>query len=228
MAIVCTPVASAVDPVVDLSDLCGHTPEQFAEVALALEPSGIAWCKDFWTVKAALYRAFGSLLSGFEQRLCYLFTESTGCSSVELLSEFELDYGLPGTCAVGSYPTDLKGRQARVCAVRKSTAISTNAELQAILRLAMQCDYLTVTNAENHFYCGQVCGLSLTQEEGVCISGIGLGEPEHSPECEIVQHVTASFGVGSTLTIGNQYKLDLLACLMSKYMPAHVTWNICP
>jgi len=249
VAVVCTP--AVVDgPRGDLSDLCGHSAEQFAEVALILEPRGVAWCKDFGTIKAALYRAFGALLSGFERRLCYLFTESLGCSAVELLSEFETDYGLPGDCAFGAYPKDVAGRQARVCAARKGSSVGTNAELQAVLRTAMQCDWLTVTNVSQHSVAGMLAGMPLMVSTGVCIGGVGTtytppsvhfvsgnvaGLPltnydrNFSPtdECPIFEHVVAGFSVGSPLTTGATNQVELLSCLMTKYLPAHISWTFC-
>lgn len=135
------PPVCAPGPSPALGALCGHSPEQFAEAALGLEPRGGAWCKLFGTTKAALYRAFGRLLSDFEQRLCVLFTESLACPSVELLGEWEVDYGLPGEC-INNYPTDIAGRQAQVCAARKANGLRTLAQLEALLQDALQCKWL--------------------------------------------------------------------------------------
>ena len=60
-------------------DLCGHSPEDFAEAQLMLEPRGLAWCKKYTTTKAAIYRAAGAIFSDFEQRICDLFRESLAC-----------------------------------------------------------------------------------------------------------------------------------------------------
>ncbi|HYW57668.1 MAG TPA: hypothetical protein VE934_11950 [Polaromonas sp.] len=228
--------------------LCGHSPEQFAEAALGLEPRGALWCKTFVTVKAALYRAFGKLLSEFEQRLCDLFKESLACESVELLSEWEVEYGLPGNCAPESYPTDLAGRQAQVCAARQASAIITLPQLQALLRRALPCEFLTLQ-------------ATLT---GVCVSGIGpapvqgfvhntvggwgvigtdgfgsgvgqpltLADPDFAAplQCPIVFHSTVggwTGGVGIPLTLGDRQKYPLLVCLLQKHLPAHIAWRIC-
>ena len=121
--------------------LCGHTAEQYAEAALGLEPRGGAWCKLFATTKAALYRAFGQLLSDFEKSMCSFFVEAMACKSVQLLSEWEVEYGLPGEC-ITSYPTDLEGRQAQVCAARNAVGIRTLAELELLLQNALQCQWL--------------------------------------------------------------------------------------
>ena len=173
----CVPPAAAVDaaPNPAQADLCGHSAEQFAEAALGLEPRGSAWCKLFTTTRAALHRAFGKLLSDFEQRLCALFAESLACESIELLAEWEREYGLPGKCAVGAYPTDTAGRQAQVCAARRASGIVTLAQLQELLRAALQCEYLTLTNVAQHSTVGGWSGgigQSLQYAGGVCVSGI--------------------------------------------------------
>jgi hypothetical protein len=228
--------------------LCGHTPEQFAEAAFGLEPRGAIWCKTFTTIKAALYRAFGKLLSDFEQRLCDLFTESLACNSVELLAEWEREYGLPGNCSPESYPTDTPGRQAQVCAARQASGIVTLGQLQALLRQSLQCDFLALS----------------ADASGVCVRGIGpaplpgfihntvggwgpigtdgfgsaVGQPltlqdpafVAPAQCPIVYHSSVggwTGGVGIPLTLGDRQKWPLLVCLMQKHLPAHIVWRVC-
>jgi hypothetical protein len=160
--------------------LCGHTAEQFAEAALNVEPRGAAWCKQFTTVKAALHRALGRLLSEFEARLCVLLKEALACDSVELLSEWENEYGLPGNCNA-LYPTDIAGRQAAVCGARRALGIQTLPQLQALLQTALQCPHLRLEQRVKHSNVGGWTGgvgQSLTISSGICVSGItALGLP---------------------------------------------------
>lgn len=229
--------------------LCGHTPEDFAECALKLEPRGFFWCKDFGTIKSALYRAFGKLLSDFEQKVCVLFNESLACNSVELLDEWEQEYGLPPKCAIAFYPTDLAGRQAMVCAARNASNRITTQQLEDLLQLALNCEFLKIENT--------------TSPVGICISGIasisppdyihnvvggwglmagGFGssagqpltilDPDyvHPQTCAIIYHATTggwTGGVGQPLMFGDPARWNLLLCLMSKYCPAHVYWTVC-
>lgn len=228
--------------------LCGHTAEQFGEAALGLEPRGAIWCKTFSTVKAALYRAFGKLLSDVEQRMCDLFRESLACGSVELLPDWEREYGLPGNCAFESYPIDIAGRQAQVCAARQASAIITLPQLQALLRLALQCDYLvleaTLTGvcvrnigpaAVQGFIHNTVGGWGAIGTDGF---GSAVGQPLTlldptfvvTPQCPIVFHSTVggwTGGVGIPLTLGDRQKYPLLVCLMQKHLPAHIAWRVC-
>jgi hypothetical protein len=177
--------------------LCGHTPEDFAAVALALEPRGAAWCKDFGTIKAALYRGFGKLLSDFEQRMCALFKESLACESVELLGEWEFEYGLPGECAVGSYPTDLAGRQAMVCAARRAQGISTMKELEDILKIALDCPHLTLEDFYEHNWVNTHVGMPLTVYAGICVRGIGPVAP-----VPYVHNVVGGWGTHPAISTG--------------------------
>jgi hypothetical protein len=242
------PLASALGPNPADAELCGHTPEQFAEAALGLEPRGGVWCKGFGTIKAALYRAFGRLLSDFEQRLCDLFRESLACESVELLDAWELEYGLPGNCAPESYPTDLAGRQAQVCAARQARGIVTLAQLQAVLRTALQCEFLTL-DVSTDGVC--VRGIGPAPVPGVIHNtvggwgligvdgyGSGMGQPlslndpefEAVAQCPIVFHSTVggwTGGMGVGLTLGDRQKWPLLVCLMQKHFPAHIAWRVC-
>jgi hypothetical protein len=234
--------------------LCGHTPEEFAEVALVLEPRGALWSKLFTTIRAAVYRAFGKLLSDVEQRLCDLFKESLACQSVELLGEWENEYGLPGDCVPpGSYPTTIAGRQAMVCAARKRRGGISLLDLQAILRGALDCPYLLI---EKVFDAGVYTGLCIRNIgyapplPGVhnVVGGRGLisapygsavGQPLTVDDptavaqsvCPIVYHSTTSAwtgGIGQPLRAGNEQKFNLLVCLINKYLPAHIQWQACP
>lgn len=196
------------------AELCGHSAENFAEAALKLEPRGIAWSKSFSTVKAALYRAFGVLLSEFEQRVCDLFNESLACNSVELLNEWEKEYGLPPACSAGHYPTDIPSRQALVCAARQGSSVITNSDLTELLRAALQCPELTIEKT--------------VDPVGICIRGITLYDPDIN--CGIVYHARVggwTGGVGQPLMQGDASKINLLHCLMEKYNPAHVYWVVC-
>ncbi len=186
-------------PVAADAPLCGHTPEQFAEVALALEPRGAAWCKLYTTTKAALYRAFGRLLADFEQRLCDLFTEALACESVELLAEWEQEYGLPGECAAGAYPTDLPGRRAQVCAARRNTGISTREQLQALLRIALDCPLLTLEHIFVHSWMNSTMGQPLTVYGGICVRGIGPADLQTTIHNVIGGWGVISDGAGSSV-----------------------------
>jgi hypothetical protein len=241
------PVCEAGQPNPAEAALCGHTPEQFAEAALAVEPHGAIWCRSFSTNRAALYRAFGRLLSDFEQRICVLFQESLACGSVELLPEWEAEYGLPGTCAPGAYPTDLSARQAQVCAARQSVGISTSLQLQTLLRTALQCSFLTVEDFYVHNVMGTGMGQPLMLYGGVCVRGLGP-----TPPAPWVHNVMGGWGlnvgpsagvygssVGQPLTLVDPSympppecpttpeRFTLLSCLMKKHLPAHVTWMLC-
>ena len=241
------PVCEAGQPKPAEAPLCGHTAEEFAEAALALEPRGAIWCRLYDTTRAALYRAFGRLLSDFEQRMCVLFQESLACASVELLPEWEAEYGLPGTCAPGSYPTSLSGRQAQVCAARQSVGISTRLQLQELLRTALECSFLTVEDFYIHNTVGTYVGLPLTVYGGVCVRGLGP-----TPPAPYVHNTVGGWGitpgpgagiygsaVGQPLALVDPNyvppaqcpttpaQLELLTCLMQKHLPAHVTWMLC-
>ena len=208
--------SSCGDDPTDPSDapLCGHSAEEFAEVALRLEPRGIAWCKQYGTVKAALYRAFGLLLSNFEQRMCDLFDESLACNSVELLAEWEREYGLPSPCSAAFYPTDIPSRQALVCAARRGNNAVSLSELETIIKNAIDCPELTLTVTDS--------------PNGVCISGI---TDTDTSNCGIVQHATVggwTGGVGKSLQYGAPPKWNLLVCLLDRYLPSHIYWYVCP
>ncbi|MES2685733.1 MAG: hypothetical protein V4706_02865 [Pseudomonadota bacterium] len=247
----CTQVqAPACDPGPQPADapLCGHTAEDFAETALALEPHGDIWCRSFTTVRAALHRSFGKLLSDFELRICDLFRESLACGAVELLPEWEIEYGLPGDCAFQSYPTDVPGRQAQVCSARQASGIITLPQLQALLRTALQCEFLTLT-ASSTGVC--VRGIGPTPFQGyvhntvggwgvIGVDGFGssvgqpltLNDPDFVAvaQCPIVYHSTVggwTGGVGNPLTVGDRQKWPLLVCMLQKHLPAHIAWQVC-
>lgn len=227
---VCEPQSRPAD-----APLCGHTPEQFAEAALALEPRGLAWCRQFTTVKAALYRAFGRLLSDFERRMCDLFDESLACGSVELLDEWEKEYGLPGACSARDYPSDLAGRQAMVCAARRGEGVTTLPQLQEVLQIALECPTLTLENFVTHNWVTHGATQTLMVQGGVCVRGIGPNfspppEDGELPDCPYIYHSTVggwTGGVGIPLTTADPIKWQLLICLMDKHLPAHIAWAIC-
>jgi len=194
--------------------LCGHSAEDFAEAAFRLEPRGIAWCKKKTTIKAAIYRAFGVLLSDFEQRICDLFNESLACGSVELLEDWEREYGLPSPCLAAYYPTDVPSRQALVCAARRGSSALSLSDLETLIRDTIDCPELTLTVT--------------TSPNGVCISGITNTD---TSTCSIVQHATVggwTGGVGKPLQYGAPPKWNLLVCLLDRYLPSHIYWYVCP
>lgn len=185
------PQACGDQPLPAQAPLCGHSAEQFAEVAMMLEPRGALWLHSTQLLRTAVHRAFGGLLSAFEQRLCDLLRESLACESVELLDQWEAEYGLPGACAA-DYPTDLAGRQAQVCAARQGVGVQTLGDLQALLRRVTGCDHITlsITTPGTTSSMGNPLGSMSTsamgnridrpaqsafdndKPEGLCISGI--------------------------------------------------------
>jgi hypothetical protein len=226
-------------------ELCNHPAERFAEVAMQLEPMGEFWCKQYGTIKAKLYLAFGGLLSAFNQRLCDLLRENTGCEAVETISEWEFEYGLPSACQV-DYPTDLAGRQAQVCAARRGGSIRTLLELQALIRVATQCDYVTLEETPTGICVRGITGSTATPYIHNVVGGHGLvsqgdgsgaGQPlqlvEPSfvapPYCRMIYHSVVggwTGGIGVPLT---QQTADYqtLICLLQKHLPAHVSWYLC-
>lgn len=186
-----------------------------------LEPRGPAWCTQFGTVKAALHRAFGLLLSTLEQRLCVLLLEAMACKSVELLPDWERDYGLPDLCQAAIYPTSLAARQALVCAARRGEGVQTLAQLQTLLRTVLDCPDLTLDLTQTHAWAGGTAGTPL-QVSG----GVHVVVPEGRP-CPAWFHSTAggwTGGAGQPLTQGDA-QWQLMACLLRKYLPAHIAWT---
>jgi hypothetical protein len=224
--------------------LCGRSAEAYAEAALGLEPRGWLWCQAFGTVKAQVYRAFGALLSDFEQRLCVVFRELLACVSVELLPEWEAEYGLPGDCAIEA-GQDLASRQAQVCAAKRGIGIQTIAQLQTLLRDALQCPILEITfPTVSHSVVGGHVGSPLVVggQAGICIKNIG---PQALPS---LLHNTVGSTVNQTLLINDPafvaglqcpiiysntpgdydpVRYPLLVCLLKKHLPAHIQWSIC-
>lgn len=228
--------------------LCGHSAEDFAEAQLKLEPRGFAWCKDFGTVKAAIYRAAGMVFSQFEQRICDLLRESRACESVELLREWEIEYGLPKPCFDGAYPTDIPTRQRLVCEARKGGGSKNLIELEKLLKDALQCPFLSIQKDEFGQYCingikepsypttihNVVGGYGVISDVYGSSAGqpLTLIDPTYvAPDtCSIVWHSTVggwTGGVGKPLTQGDEVKIGLLYCLMKQYWPAHIGWYIC-
>lgn len=164
-------------------DLCAiRSPEQYADIALTIGPEGGFWCKEYGTNKAAIYRAFGGILSAFDAAVCNLWRESFGCQAVSLLGEFEQDYGLPNACMT-SYPADLVGRQGMVCAAIMQGSVQTLGALEHLLQTALDCPYLTLTHKyasieDSHSTMGGWTGgmrQPLTQRAeylGICVNGI--------------------------------------------------------
>lgn len=188
-----------------------------------LEPRGPAWCTQFGTVKAALHRAFGLLLSTLEQRLCVLLREALACQAVELLPDWEREYGLPDLCQAAIYPTSQAARQALVCAARRGEGVQTLAQLQALLRTVLGCNTLTLTLIDTHAWAGGTVGTPLQVPGGVCVTGLGTAP------CPAWFHSTAggwTGGVGQPLTPGDA-QWQLMACLLRKYLPAHIAWAGC-
>jgi hypothetical protein len=230
--------------------VCAHTPEEFAEAALMLEPRGFIWNKSFGTVKAALYRAFGKLLADFEARLCAVYVELLACKSVELLPEWETEYGTLAGC-VDPAALSIEARQALVCQTRKGDGARTLTELQSLLRVALDCPILTLEYASlEHSVYGDPFGIPLTPTGGgICIRNIGpvpqpasvqsvfgpwegrgadfgdplrIQDPAYAPpvQCPIVY----SLAPGDY----DPVRYPLLICLMRRYMPAHIEWALCP
>lgn len=230
-------------------DLCGHSPEDFAEAQLMLEPRGLAWCKKYTTTKAAIYRAAGAIFSDFEQRICDLFRESLACDSVELLGEWEIEYGLPKPCYIGAYPTDVKSRQLLICAFRKAGGVKTLAEILDIISDAIECPSFNITRNDDGSYClrgifapsypdiihNVVGGHGVITDDGYGSSAgqpLVLIDPDYiEPEtCSILWHSTVgghTGGVGKPLTQGDAAKIAIIYCLMEQYWPAHVGWTFC-
>jgi hypothetical protein len=232
-------------PTITVGQLCGHSAERFAEIALQLEPMGEFWCKQYTTIKAGLYRAFGGLLSTFNERLCDLLRENTGCYAVETLGEWENEFGLPSVCQI-NYPRDIEGRQAQVCAARRGSVVRTLLDLQTLLRVATGCQFITLENQA-----GSVCirGIqgSLTNPvihnvvggQGLISNGNGsasgqpltLDDPDYTPDpfCPFVYHSTIggwTGGMGQTLQFESP-EFETIVCLMRKHLPAHLSWEIC-
>jgi hypothetical protein len=221
---------------------CQHTPEQFAEAALMLEPRGAFWSKGFGTAKAALYRAFGGLLSAFEARLCSVHKELLACESVELLAEWEKEYG---TACVDTSKLSIPARQALVCQARSGSNILTLPQLETLLQTALDCSILRVEYAyAEHSYVGQGVNVPLTPVGGgICIRNIGpvpeqpsiqnsvntdvgtslrIPDPAFSPptQCPIVFSTTPGDW--------DPVRYPLLLCLLEKHLPAHIEWALCP
>jgi hypothetical protein len=207
-------------------------PSDYALVAKRLEPTGKLWdCLS--PLKMALHTAFGSLLSGFESAMCKLQKESLACGSIELINEFEAEYGLPSGCAK-SYPTDLAGRQAQVCTARKSIGISTISQLEDLLQTATACTNLKITESTIHSTVGGWTGGAgnpLMVSGGVCVTGITEPLiPTNLPYCPIIYHSTVggwTGGVGQSLTIQDETKINIIECLMSKHLPASINYSLC-
>lgn len=235
MAINCTPKVNNCESLgkIENYELCNiKLSTDYAQVAKRLEPMGVLWdCLS--PVKMALHQAFGSLLSDFERAMCKLQKESLACGSDELLAEFEADYGLPSACAK-SYPTDLAGRQAMVCASKKSIGISTIDQLQDLLQTATSCTNLKITDSTIHSTVGGWTGgvgQPLHVSGGVCVTGIIEPLiPTGDPYCPIIYHSTVggwTGGVGQPLTSQDDTKFNAIECLMNKHIPASIDWNFC-
>ncbi len=243
MAISCFNTFTA--PQITRGELCGHPAERFAEVALQAEPTGAIWCKQYGTVKAALYRAFGGLLAQFNDRLCDLLRENTGCESVETLAEWEVEFGLPSACQT-DYPTDTAGRQAQVCAARLGGNIRTIQDLQSGLITATGCEFIVLKNTPTGVCISGITGAASVPAVHNVVGGWGaisqgygsaVGQPlllqdplYVAPQyCPMVYHSVVggwTGGVGSALT-QQTIEYQTVVCLMQKHVPAHVNWYIC-
>jgi hypothetical protein len=144
-----------------------------------------------------------------------------------------------------------------VCAAKQSIGISTLDQLQALLKTALSCEYLTLQSFITHSGVGG---------GGICVGGIGpadlpttihnmvggwgdlgglsspngssVGQPltiidpsfVNTPACPIIYHSTVggwTGGVGQPLQYADPIKFGLLVCLMNKHLPAHISWTIC-
>jgi uncharacterized protein YmfQ (DUF2313 family) len=230
--------------------MCGYLPEDYAEAALKLEPFGLAWCKEFGTIKAAIYRAFGGLLAYVDERICALVKESRPCATDEMLPEWEVEFGLPSDCMRGIYPTDIEGRKRAVCAAYLGQGIQTLPQMQAFLRNALDCPHLVLEINHDAGLINHVCVYNISATDinyvhnvvggygELCgVYGSSAGQPLQicdpdqvfGPYCSIVWHnVVGGWygGVGQPLMVGRE-KWQLLICLMDKHLPAHVRWEVC-
>jgi hypothetical protein len=224
--------------------LCGRSAEAYAEAALGLEPRGWLWCQSFGTVKAQTYRAFGYLLSAFEQRLCDFFLEIIACTAVELLPEWETEYGLPGNCAIENAQT-IESRQAQVCAARRGVGIQTLEQLQQLLRDALQCSILEITfPTVSHSVVGGTVGapLSVGGQAGICIKNIGPVGTAPAIHTSVGVSVARSLLIDDPAFVSSTQcpiiysnapgdydpvRYPLLVCLLEKHLPAHIQWSIC-
>lgn len=221
---------------------CQHSAEQFAEAALMAEPRGAFWSKGFGTIKAALYRSFGRLLSEFETRLCSVYKELLACDSVELLAEWEAEYA---TACVDTSKLSLQARQALVCQARSGSNILTLLQLETLLQTALECPILRVEYAyAEHSYVGEGVNTPLTPiGGGLCIRNIGPVPEQPSIQNSVNTDVDSSLRIpdpnfsapvqcpivySTAPGDWDPVRYPLLLCLLAKHLPAHIEWALCP
>lgn len=97
------------------ADFCGLTEDEYLGQLLALLPEGPVWPRDPSATMTAFWRAAARPRLALLDRACALRRESILCQSVELLPDYEFDYGLPDECDPNADTRTIAERQAALC-----------------------------------------------------------------------------------------------------------------
>lgn len=96
-------------------DFCGLSVDALQAQALALLPEGPAWPREPSAVMVSFWRAMATPRQKTLQRFCTLLNESVLCDAVELLGDYETDYGLPDSCDPSASSRNIAERQTALC-----------------------------------------------------------------------------------------------------------------
>lgn len=192
---------------------CGITVDVLHQQALALLPEGPVWPREPSAVLSQFMRAAVTPRVARHERLCDLLGESVLCDAVELLADYERDYGLPDSCDPNAGSRNVAERQAALCDKAFSKGGQSIAYFEGIsARLGYEVEITEMRAA--------IAGLSVCGGADVCgderlrfwWTVTVLGPRVTWAECGLAH-------CGDTLaTIA---AADDLECRLEKLMPAH-------
>lgn len=191
---------------------CGLSEDEYLGQLLALLPDGPVWPREPSATMVKFWRAAVGPRLAIHTRACDLLSESLVCNAVELLPDYEFDYGLPDECDPNADTRTVAERQVVLCDKANTKGAQSIAYFEGIAaRLGYDVDIGELRAA--------ICGLSVCGDD-VCgdeLLRFWWTVTVHGPrvtwaECGLAQ-------CGDTLaTIATA---DDLECRLGKLMPAH-------
>lgn len=194
-----------------------YSASNYRDLFLKLLPRGGAWVKEIGTTLYEFFSALAEELHRVDVRMEDLLRERHTLTTAELLTDHELDLGIPDECVDLADSLD----ERRIYANTKLTYVGGQSKVHFI-ELAQTLGY-TVTITEFSPF----------------IAGLGFaGAPVHAPEMiyywmvtvnladpTVIYFTAGSSGAGDLLAYF--FGLEILKCVFEKYKPAHthIIWD---
>lgn len=194
-------------------DYCGLTVDAYLPQVLALLPEGPAWPREDGATMVEFWRASARPRLQLHERACALLAESIPCNAVELLADYETDYGLPDGCDPNAGARTIPERQLLLCDKATSKGGQSIAYFESVaakLGYAIEVEELRAA----------ICGLSVCGGEDVCgDETLRFWWKVHVPGPRVTWAECGLAQCGDTFaTIA---AADDLECRLQKLKPAH-------